>query len=122
MMLQYTDILGDGKPHRINATITTEHSSSSYGIPALLLDDGNPLDASSWALMGYRVISISRAELPLMERWLGNLYSMLGMASGAAALGRKGGSVRSEAKTKAVRENAKKGGWPKGKPRKPPTD
>lgn len=36
----------------------------------------------------------------------------------AVALGRKGGQARSAAKTKAVRENAKKGGWPKGKPRK----
>jgi len=31
----------------------------------------------------------------------------------AAALGRKGGSVKSERKTKAVRENAKLGGRPK---------
>ena len=40
----------------------------------------------------------------------------------AAALGCKGGSAKSEAKTKANRENAKKGGWPKGRPRKTPTD
>lgn len=32
-------------------------------------------------------------------------------------IGRKGGKVRSEAKTAAVRENAKKGGWPKGRKR-----
>lgn len=37
----------------------------------------------------------------------------------AVALGRRGGQARSAAKTQAVRENAKKGGWPKGKPRKP---
>jgi hypothetical protein len=40
----------------------------------------------------------------------------------ARILGRKGGQAKSERKTKAVRENAKKGGWPKGKkrgPRKP---
>ena len=37
----------------------------------------------------------------------------------AAALGRKGGSARSEAKARAAKENAKKGGWPKGRPRKP---
>lgn len=37
----------------------------------------------------------------------------------AAALGRLGGKARSAAKTKAARENAKKGGWPKGRPRKP---
>jgi len=41
------------------------------------------------------------------------------VSAAAAALGRKGGSVKSDAKTKASRENAKKGGWPKGKPRKP---
>ena len=36
-------------------------------------------------------------------------------------MGKKGGSVSSPAKTAAVRENAKKGGWPKGRPRKPKT-
>jgi len=37
----------------------------------------------------------------------------------AQALGRLGGLAKSAAKTAAVRENAKKGGWPKGRPRKP---
>lgn len=37
----------------------------------------------------------------------------------AVALGRLGGKATSEAKAVAARENAKKGGWPKGKPRKP---
>lgn len=37
----------------------------------------------------------------------------------AAELGRLGGSVKSEAKAKAARANAKKGGWPKGRKRKP---
>jgi len=31
----------------------------------------------------------------------------------------KGGSAKSDRKTKAARKNAKKGGWPKGRPRKP---
>jgi hypothetical protein len=35
-----------------------------------------------------------------------------------AAIGKRGGEATSEAKTLAARENAKKGGWPKGKPRK----
>jgi hypothetical protein len=30
----------------------------------------------------------------------------------------RAGSAKSAAKTAAVRENAKKGGWPKGRPRK----
>jgi len=37
----------------------------------------------------------------------------------AVALGRLGGMATSKAKTQAARANAKKGGWPKGKPRKP---
>lgn len=37
----------------------------------------------------------------------------------AAALGRLGGQVKSEAKTAAARENAKKGGRPKGSKNKP---
>jgi hypothetical protein len=36
----------------------------------------------------------------------------------AVSLGRRGGKVKSAAKTAAARLNARKGGWPKGKPRK----
>lgn len=36
----------------------------------------------------------------------------------AVALGRLGGKATSDAKAAAARANAKKGGWPKGKPRK----
>jgi len=36
-----------------------------------------------------------------------------------AKIGAKGGKATSQAKAQAARENAKKGGWPKGKPRKP---
>ena len=35
-----------------------------------------------------------------------------------AKLGRKGGQSTSAAKVAASKANAKKGGWPKGKPRK----
>jgi hypothetical protein len=35
----------------------------------------------------------------------------------AKHLGRIGGKARSRKKTEAVRKNAKKGGWPKGKKR-----
>lgn len=36
----------------------------------------------------------------------------------AVALGRLGGSAKSERKAKSSAENGKKGGWPKGRPRK----
>jgi hypothetical protein len=35
-----------------------------------------------------------------------------------ADIGRKGGKSRSPAKLAALKQNAKKGGWPKGRPRK----
>ena len=35
-----------------------------------------------------------------------------------AEIGAKGGKSRSAAKLKAIAKNAKKGGWPKGRPRK----
>ncbi len=37
----------------------------------------------------------------------------------AQALGKLGGSVRSPAQIAAAKRNAKLGGWPKGRPRKP---
>lgn len=114
MMLQYTDIFGDGKIRKTKAEITTDHSASSYGMPVVVLPDGHALDASSWVLMGYQIVSLDKSELPMMERWLNNLCAMLGIA----AIARKGGLAKSEAKTTASRKNAKKGGWPKGKPRK----
>jgi hypothetical protein len=36
-----------------------------------------------------------------------------------SAMGKRGGKSKSPAKLAAIAENAKKGGWPKGKPRKP---
>jgi len=45
------------------------------------------------------------------------------LSAAAAAMGRRGGQSRSDAKRHAAKENLKKaaglGGWPKGRPRKP---
>jgi DNA-binding CsgD family transcriptional regulator len=105
MILQYTDIFEDGKICKIKAEITTEHNASSYGMPVVVLPEGHALDAQSWVLLNYQIVSLSRAEEPMMRRWLDNLYAMLGMAAGenvaASILGRKGGSAKSEAKTRA---------------------
>lgn len=40
----------------------------------------------------------------------------------ASIMGKKGGKSKSEKKLKALAENAKKGGWPKGRPRKKPSE
>lgn len=46
----------------------------------------------------------------------GLLRDLVGVTAAAAALGRKGGSARSEAKAAAVRENGKRGGRPRKAP------
>jgi len=110
MILRYTDIFESGKAHRVKAEITTEHSASSYGMPVVVLEDGNLIDATSWTMLNYQIISITKKEAPMMEKWLGNLYNMLGITS----LGRKGGSAKSPKKAAASRKNALLGGRPKG--------
>ena len=106
MILQYTDIFKAGKSRQIKGEITTEHCASSYGLPVILLPDGGVLSAESWVMLGYRVVSLSQKEAPLVERWLKNMYAMFGLAENpAVALGRKGGSSKSEAKQTASRLN-----------------
>jgi|HubBroStandDraft_1064217.scaffolds.fasta_scaffold120907_3 hypothetical protein len=46
----------------------------------------------------------------------GLLRDLVGLSVSAAALGQKGGSASSPAKTAAVRENGKRGGRPRRKP------
>jgi hypothetical protein len=109
MILQYTDVFEGGKERKIKGELTTEHSASSYGMPVIVLPDGGVLSAESWVMLGYKVLSISQKEVPMMEKWLKNLYAMYGMSSAAAALGR----VKSAKKSKSSAENGKKGGRPK---------
>lgn len=78
MKLSYTDILGDNEVKTIRAKVTTDHPSSSYGLPVVVLPDGGALDATSWALLGYKVIELPEKERPLMEKWLANTHAMLG--------------------------------------------
>lgn len=109
MILQYTDIFDDGKAVKIKGELTTEHCASSYGLPVILLPDGGVLSAESWTMLGYKIVSLTKKEVPMMERWLKNTYAMLGISAGAAALG----SIKSERKAASSRDNGKKGGRPK---------
>lgn len=78
MILSYTDLLGDGKPHRIKATITTAHPASSYGIPVIVLPDGCAIDLQSWVLLGYRVVKASKQERVQLQIIFDNFNVMTG--------------------------------------------
>lgn len=66
MILSYGDLFSSER-HRIEATITTDHSASSYGIPVIVLPDGESLDPSSWVLLGYQVIDATPEELDALR-------------------------------------------------------
>lgn len=68
-----------------------------------------------------RKVSVAAAALGRLNgaKAAGARAAGAGVVNAAAqALGRLGGKATSEAKTAACRENARKGGWPKGRPRK----
>jgi hypothetical protein len=68
MTLSYQDLVTTGRT-RVRATITTEHSASSYGQPVIVLADGNSLDYPSAILLGYRVERATVEEAELLVRW-----------------------------------------------------
>jgi len=111
MILSYIDVLGDGNRHTIQATITTAHPDSSYGQPVVVLEDGMPLDAASWFLMGYQVIEATTDEFELLKQWIGTAAFLLQIPASVAAatLGR----IKSPRKARASAQNGKRGGRPK---------
>lgn len=77
MILQYTDIFDDNRICKIKAEITTDHPVSSYGLPVIVLPDGYTIDAQSWILLNYQIVSLDQDELPVMQRWIDNLNALL---------------------------------------------
>jgi hypothetical protein len=67
MILSYHN-LGEERRHRMKAKITTDHSSSSYGQPVIVLADGGALDLMSWVGLGYRVVSATKKEISALEK------------------------------------------------------
>ena len=53
---------------QVKATITTNHSASSYGQPVIVLADGGALDLMSWVAMGYQVVKSTRKERAELQR------------------------------------------------------
>ena len=50
------------KRKTVKASITTEHSTSSYGQPVIVLEDGGAIDLMSWIGCGYRVVRATLKE------------------------------------------------------------
>lgn len=67
MRLRYTDLTG--RAHTITARITTDHPASHYGIPVVVLPDGEALDYASAAMLSYEVIKASPKEMELLQQW-----------------------------------------------------
>lgn len=56
-----------GKRNKVKARITTNHSSSSYGQPIVVLDDGEPLDYMSRVGCDYTVIKATKKEMEALH-------------------------------------------------------
>ena len=79
MKLEYTDIFNGGKKVKVKAIVTTEHPASSYGIPVIVLDDGNALDLQSWSILGFRVIKATKKEDADLKKVFENFKIMGGI-------------------------------------------
>jgi len=76
MILSYLDILGDNKRHKVEATVTTDHPASHYGIPVIVLEDGGTLDLQSWVLLNYQVADATDEERRLLSKVFDNFKLM----------------------------------------------
>jgi len=68
MILSYVDpFYGDCKRHQIKATVTTNHPTSSYGQPVIVLEDGGALSWESIILLKYEVVKINKHEKKMLD-------------------------------------------------------
>jgi hypothetical protein len=69
MILSYKDLFERSKRRtRIKAEITTDHPTSSYGQPVIVLEDGGALDLTSWVAMDYQVKRASKREMAVLQK------------------------------------------------------
>ena len=69
MIVSYVDLLGGRQRHQIEVEVTADHPASSYGIPVVVLPDGESLSIESWIpstikLRRPRQKSLMRSRLP----------------------------------------------------------
>jgi len=104
----------------------SQEMNHSEAVEALNIIAQDILDGKATAYHGKVLLDIRYALMSGGERVVDQYNAEAGLVQAAASLGRKGGSVKSEAKKKSGAENMEKAraarkqvGWPKGKPRKP---
>jgi hypothetical protein len=67
MTLSYQSISSD-KRKKVKAIVSFDHSTCSYGRPAIVLPDGSALGLMSWAALGYQVEKATDGELRALRR------------------------------------------------------
>jgi hypothetical protein len=60
-------LLKDSTGRALQARLTTDHATSSYGIPVLVLEDGTPLGPADVEAQGYQVMTATSREQLALE-------------------------------------------------------
>lgn len=67
MTLSYTDI-GSMKRKKIKAVVAFDHSTCSYGRPAIVMPNGEALGLLSWGALDYRVEKATDGERAALRK------------------------------------------------------
>lgn len=69
-----------GKSRTYLATMTTDHPASHYGIPVMLLSDGEILDGANVVLQAAAVVEPPKRadQVKMFEVWRDNISAMIG--------------------------------------------
>jgi hypothetical protein len=73
-----------GKSRTYRATMTTNHPASHYGLPVMLLSDGEILDVANVVLMGAVIVELPKRkdQIQMLSVWQDNANAMLGVSHG----------------------------------------
>lgn len=105
MELSYFDLFGDGERHQVHAIPGMENER-----PVVVLEGGDLLTVADWIIYRYQIEQADEMEIAQLRRWIQSAgLGARDRATAAMILG----SIKSEKKARASRENGKLGGRPK---------